>query len=125
MFRIPRNDSSLFGPSEGLPKPTAANDVLAMDKRLMRHPKPITASCSAQSPTLLGRPVELSNNEREDLTCSCLLQLAGQWRRYYFVTVSSSPRFNTPEFSCICTPASDNEITRDDILSFRRVDFRL
>lgn len=45
----PRNDSSLFGPSEGLPKPTAANDVLAMDKRLMRHPKPITASCSAQS----------------------------------------------------------------------------
>ena len=126
MFRIPRNDSSLFGPSEeGLPKPTAANDVLAMDKRLMRHPKPITASCSAQSSTLLGRPVELSNNERGDLTCSCSLQLAGQWRRYYFVTVSSSPRFNTPEFSCIRTPASDNEITRDDILSFRRVDFRL
>jgi hypothetical protein len=109
MFRIP--------PSEGLPKPTAANDVLAMDKRLMRHPKSITASCSAQSPILLGRPVELSNNEREDLTCLCSLQFAGQWRRYDFVTVSSSPRFNTPELSCIRTPASDNEITRDDILS--------
>jgi len=96
MFRIPRNDSCFFGPSEGLPKPTAANDVLAMDKRLMRHPKPITASCSAQSPTLLERPVELSNNE--DFTCSCSLQFAGQWRHYDFITIPSSPRFNRPEF---------------------------